>query len=918
MALCVALLQGGVANAQSNTAATPATPASAEEPTPATTASAEESKDIVVTGSRIQRAGFDAPTPTTVIGAIELRQGDRPNLGEVLNDLPQFRATSTPQTTTGNLNNSATTADLRGLGSIRTLTLLDGHRFTGSNDLAIVPQALVKRVDVVTGGASAAYGSGAVAGVVNIILNDDLKGLTVGANTGISSRGDTAKHGIDATYGTKFAGDRGHFMIAAEWLKEDGAFGRESRPNLDSAIFGRANGQLVLANNVNYTILNSAGSVLSTAARPYNLSFSPDGRSVIPLPLGSETNGQFTVGGTGNSLYDYVAVTSPYDRINVYGRASYDVTGDMKFWVDGSFSRVHSNFPLFPETPTSTISADNAYLTPDIKTSLAAAGVTYPFLLGKILTNVGTNNYASYSSTRRNLEGSAGIDGKVGKFKYNLYYDHGELRNAQSLYNQRITANYNRAIDAVVGAGGTPVCRVNAVTVTDAACSPINLFGNVPVSAAALAYAFGSGSVTTTTKLDAVGGSISGSLFSLPAGSVDIAVGGDFRWEKLTTDYLDPISVARGFGTLNSSILNGGFSVKEGFGEINVPVFDIPQAVHFELNGAARYSDYSTAGGIWSWKGGGTLRVVNDLLLRGTYSRDIRSPVIAELFTTTSTNIGNVNDPFNRTGGNPTPQANTISYSGGNPGLVPETARTLTLGSSYSPHFIRGLRLSVDYYKIDIKNVIATLSAQDTLSNCYTRNPNDPTCGGLISRTAATPANPTGPIAFITRTFQNLASYETSGVDVEISYVMPARNIVPSLGGSLRFRGLANYTPHLYINTGIAVVDRAGDVGNSAGFTTPHWRGTGSVSYQSDVVGIDLRLRYVGGGKFDHAQAIVNNDVAARAYVDLGLQLNVAKRITIFGTINNLFDRDPPYVTYASANYDMIGRYFSGGVKVNF
>ncbi|MES2453104.1 MAG: TonB-dependent receptor [Pseudomonadota bacterium] len=860
---------------------------------------AEAPDEIVVTGSRIQRSGFNAPTPTTVVGEAELRQGNRPSIAQVLNDMPQFRGSSTPATTVGNTTSGVSTADLRGLGAVRTLTLLNGHRFTGSNDLNIVPQNLIKRVDVVTGGASAAWGSGAVAGVVNIILDDELKGLRMGAQTGISSRGDMGRYGVDMAWGTSFAGDRGHFMISADYLQENGAFGRKDRPNLESAVFQRPDGKLILANDVNYTVLNRGGSLLRTNGTPYNLIFNPDG-SVGPLPLGSQTAGQFTVGGNGQNIYDYVAVSSPYQRNNIYARATFDITDSLKIWADGSYSRMWGNYSFFPETPIVAIMPDNAFLTPAARSQLTAAGVTGPFLLGRILDDVGPNRMLNFKFSRRNLEGSLGLKGSFGDgWGYDAYYDHGEARSDQSLYNQRIKANFDRAIDAVL-VNGTPVCRVNAVTVTDPNCTPINLLGNGNISSAAVAYAFGGTRSISTIKLDAAGASLHGHPFSTWAGPVDIAVGTDFRWEALVTNYIDPMSKANAFATLNSAPTNGRFSVKEVFGEVNLPLIDLKDAVHFEINGAARYSDYSTSGGIWSWKTGGTLRLVNDLLLRSVYSRDIRSPSVPEYFSTRSTNIADLYDPFRQA-----TQAGVRIYTGGNPNLTPEISHTLTVGGSYSPHYVRGLSISVDYYDIKIDNVITVVTVPDTLAQCFRTNPNDPTCGGVITRGA------NGAMESIAATYRNLVSYSTRGLDIEASYRTSLGN------GKLGFRVLANHIFDLMIANANSTTDVAGVVGGDTAFSTPKWRLTGTVTYENAGFGADLRARYVGGGIYSKTQAILNNQISSRTYVDLGLRFKVGD-FTLFGNVNNMFDVAPPYTPYTNPNYDVIGRYFSGGVKVKF
>jgi outer membrane receptor protein involved in Fe transport len=863
----------------------------------------------VVTGSLIQRAGFDAPTPTTVVSGLELLQGDRPNIALVLNDLPQFRATSTPATTVGNTNNSASTADLRGLGANRTLTLLNGHRFAGSGDLNTVPQDIIKKVDVVTGGASATWGSGAVSGVVNIILDDNFTGLEVGADGGGSARSDAKRYGFNGAYGTNFLEDRGHFMIAGEYLKDEGAFDRPSRPQLLAQIFQDSTGQLSVQAPVNYTIINAGGVIIGGKANQQV--FNHDG-SLSPLVLGSPTAGNFTVGGNGQTIYDYIAVTSPYQRANLFSRGSLDINADTKAWLNLSYTDVWSNFPFFPATPIFAVKADNPFLTAGARAQLTALGATLPLTVGRILDDAGSQGYLNYKSDRQTYDVSTGIDGGLGHgWTYSAYFGHGESRTDEHLANQQITANFAKAIDAVAAPDGTPICRANAVTVTAPGCVPINLLGNGNISSAAVAYSFGSAQQITVSKLDTAGVVFRGQPFSTWAGPVDLAGGAEYRKQTQGVNFVDPTSLASGFTSLNFAPVAGAFTVKEGFGEVNVPVLDLPEVLHVEVNGAARYSDYSNSGGIWSWKYGATARVQQDLLVRSTYSRDIRSPGVSELFSTKGTNIANAQDPF--TGQT---QANTVSFTGGNASLVPEVSHTFTVGGSYSPHYIPGLSASIDYYDIDIADAISTLSLQDTLNSCYAKNPNDPTCGGVISRT------PTGTINFVTRTYRNLADYRTQGIDFEASYVMGLYRLVSSWEGSLRFRYLANHVSEVLVNDGVRVTQVAGVVGDTTTFDTPKWRQTASVTYQYNDLSADLRLRYVGGGIFSkqlgaNGKPISNNEVDARTYTDIGARYNI-RNATLYVSIANLFDVQPPLVTYASPFYDVIGRYYSGGVKVKF
>ncbi|HEY1921725.1 MAG TPA: TonB-dependent receptor, partial [Tepidisphaeraceae bacterium] len=408
---------------------------------------------------------------------------------------------------------------------------------------------------------------------------------------------------------------------------------------------------------------------------------------------------------------------------------------------------------------------------------------------------------------------------------------------------------------------------------------------------------------TQTQSLSAAGGSIRGNPFDTWAGPVSIASGLDYRKEELELDNIDPLSASGALGGFNNSGTAGAFDVWEGFFEGEVPLLNDEHVAKIDLNGAARYSDYSTSGGIWSWKYGGTVRLIDDVLLRSVYSRDIRSPDIQELFTAHSQQILNITDPLN----------NNLSYpvnnfSGGNTALQPELSHTLTLGGTYSPHFIPGLSMSLDYYHIIIKEAIDTLSSQDIINLCA--NGNQALCAQITRGS-------NGLITQINSTYLNLDSYNTHGVDSEIAYTMPLSRLLPNAGGNLRLRSLTTYVPSLIINTGVSTVDRAGDVGDFVCFSacTPKWRSVESLAYDNSTYGGDVRVRYVGGGNWDSLQPIVNNHIAARTYVDLGAHVSFGD-LTILANIQNAFDRSPPFVLYASNFYDVWGTYFTLSFKM--
>ena len=868
------------------------------------------SAEIVVTGSRIDRAGFDQPTPTIVLGEDLLDQGARSNIQQALNDQPQFRPTVTPQVSGGNTSSGTAPVDLRGLGTGRTLTLINGRRFVGDNNLNFVPSNLIERVEVVTGGASAAWGSGAVAGVVNIILDDDLEGLTLGATTGLASRGDAMRYGFDGSFGTSFADGAGHFMIGAEYVNDEGILNRNSRPNLGSTGLAPAPGGVALVEDVNFADTSVGGVILSGVLA--GQTFNPDG-TLRPF-RGPDARG---VGGAdGVNLYDYVVAATPFERAAAYARVSYDV-GFGTIWADATYGRVISAYPFFPDftiatggvTPPLTIQASNPFLSQGIRDRLAAAGET-SFTFNRLFAGPYT---LEFDADRETIEGAIGIDGKFGSdWDYSAWFSHGEVDSNQQLSGSRLAANFGNAIDAV-SAGGQIVCGINAdadPTNDDPACAPINPFGVGNVSAEALGYTTGTQQSFSTSKLDSLGVEVQGDLIDLWAGPLTVAVGFESRWEELSGSRT-PETLAGGFALpVFVSDLSGDFDVQEGFGEVALPLLDIDDAVTLDFNGAARYSDYSSSGGIWSWKLGGTARIVNDILLRVTRSRDIRSPSINELFSQRSINIGPVVDdpslrPPNAGPGYNANPAQVTSFTGGNPDLVPETSSTLTFGGSISPSFVPGLSLSVDYYDIEIEGAIVALSRDAVVQSCA--GGNQDACDRVIR-------DSNGTITTIFSGFQNVASFETSGIDFEVSYLRPLWN------GNLRLRALANYVEKFVFDDGISRVDTAGDVGSSTPNAIPKWRANASVAYDADEFGTYARVRYVDGGKFNSALdgVLINNDIESRTYVDLGVRFRVADRFTLSGDVTNVFDVDGPLSPVGSNLYDIFGTYYTVSARVEF
>jgi iron complex outermembrane recepter protein len=812
--------------------------------------------EIVVTGSRISTAGFDAPTPTTVIGEAELQQAGRTDIAATLADLPQFRATQTATSTNTVTESGQSPADLRGLGSSRTLVLVNNRRYVSSGDLQTVPYSLVKRVDVVTGGASAAYGSDAVAGVVNIILDDDKEGTEFGAQHGVSTHGDGEKNLFEGSFGTRFLDDRAHFMIGGDYLKDEGIAPAIRRPLIGatSLLGGVPFGNL-------HEVRRNEGGLINTGVLA-GQTFGPDG-TLRPFQYGTLIPGTpYMIGGEGYHIDQFRSISAPIERSNILARASYEVSDTLKVWVETSYNKVADERVYFPDLAINqlTFSWDNPFLnlTPAQRAQVQAAGET-DFTMGRAVTDMAL---VRYKYDREAVQATIGIDGSLadGQWRYNAYYGRGKQKQDMNLLNLTLTEEFDNALDAVVGPGGTPVCRVALANPTTA-CRPLNLFGSGRADPAAIDYATADWRALQTTWLDTAGVSISGEPFQLWNQPVSFATGIEYRKESMAVSY-DENSLAERFNTINGvNIDKIGNNVKEAFVEVAVPLLaDVPFVKTLNFNGAARLSDYSTSGSIWSWKLGGTWHVVDDFKFRATRSRDIRAANLTELFSTPSTFFTNVIDTSQPS----QPTTQVILFTGGNPNLDPEIADTVTVGAVYSPSFVPGLEISLDYYDIKIEDVIIDLTAQQIINSCYEQS-NQAACAQIVRNAA-------GVMTEINATFINLARFVNKGFDLEASYRTHLDGI--GLPGQLTVRALANYVDTLAQDNGLVTIEGAGYLGYQTGFLAPKWRGTVSFTYESDLLGADLRARYVDGGGYAPMEVLgvtSSAHIASRTYVDLGL-----------------------------------------------
>ena len=886
--------------------------------------------DIVVTGSRVVSNGYQAPTPITVVGSEDLKNS-APNITEALRQLPQLTGSTGPSTPSftpgGSVSSTSSTANLRNLGITRTLVLLDGRRppasgVTGTADIAMFPQQLIKRVDIVTGGASAAYGSDAVAGVVNFVLDTKFRGVMGEVRNGISTRGDGHSWAAEASAGFGFADDRGSVILSGSINEQDPIDGsardwaQRGWATIPNPTYTTTNGQpqLLFREDVNLAsatyggIITGArrGSTRVGAGSLRDIQFGPTGAQSL-YQHGQFFTGTVEVGGEGPRYP--AAVVSDVNAKTAFGHAEFDFSNNFSVFAEGAYGYSKTFYPLlmpfFIGSGGLVIQQDNAFLPANIRQTMAANGFT-SIELGKLDGTWGQN---LVTNTTKTLNLTTGFKASFGGFSVDGYYEHGESRFLLETDNQRVLANTRQAADAVVNpATGQIVCRSTLTNPTDG-CVPWNPFGTAAFTPEQRAYQGGSGFARSIAKQDVVALTVRGNLFSTWAGDVAAAVGAEYR-DMSGNIEVDPISSVVGFNATNPQGSGGGYNVKEAFGEILVPLFrgnDFLKSIDF--NGAVRRTDYSTSGGVTTWKLGLTSELVDGLRLRGTYSRDIRAPNIGDLFGPRTRNVAAIIDPFR----NNEVTQNVFTFTGSNADLVPERAKTIAAGFSYRPDFLPGFGFSVDYYSIKIEDAITTLSAQQLVNQCF---------AGDQSLCALTFRGADGRLTDVNGVALNIATVKISGVDVDASYSTDL------FGGKFSLRGIATYLDNYTQEArGVASVRYDG----TGSF--PSWRANLQATYTSGGTTVSVQERFIGAHRRVIAPITVDQDrVPEVFYTNLTIRQQFEAgnaKPELFLTVNNLFDRDPPpsdtnNVTLGTSRqvdpllYDTVGRYITIGGRIRF
>ncbi|THD77903.1 MAG: TonB-dependent receptor [Phenylobacterium sp.] len=801
---------------------------------PATPAAGNTLQELVVTGSRIPRPNLEQPTPVSVISPTIIQQAGPQNLGDIIAQLPAVGNTNTVRANSNNFGNSAgiSSIDLRNLGTSRTLVLVDGQRHVNGDvglnavDINSIPPELVDHVEVVTGGASAIYGSDAVSGVVNIIMKKRFEGLQMDAQVG-SFDGYGAKYSASATFGKTFLDDRLNLTGSVFYNKENTIWVRDIPgannygtitnpadltgpvdPSFLSSPAARRNDGIpdsLFVPHVGSDFVTPNGTLINALTFAPQFMFDAKG-NVIPAAARSGFNsfafGQFPA--NCQDCYfgeDLNQEQSPIETKGADFRANFDWTAHLHANLDAKLVQSNVQNQIQPSFTFADfqLQPDNAFIQPDLRAALAGTPPGLYPLIGEFLQPGGR----SQDIKRQTYRIVGGLNGDFDAGFANINWDgalnYGKVSTTVTNNDLEILANFHAAFDSVINpATGQPACRINVPSAgppaladdeTSAApgCVPFNPFAPGRNSAQAFAYSFGSFDThdTLSQEVASLNANFDTSrFFNLQGGSLGVALGAEYRQER-TKDVNDP-ALVNGLTENLSNNSSGGYNVKEAYIELSQTIFKDwrPFMQELTLDAAFRGADYSTVGRVGAYKFSGDYGPVSWLKFRTTYSRSIRAPNITEAFLPPTPGFFSVVDPCSAENiGSQTNFAHNCAAAGipagfvantnasitgqtsGNPDLLPEKSISYTGGIVFQPPVVPGLAITLDFYGIKIKNAISQVSAQSIINNCFNSASLDPTFCSLFTRDPTT-----HNINFVKTTFVNSSKLLTQGYEMHVTY----------------------------------------------------------------------------------------------------------------------------------------------------
>ncbi len=948
-------------------------------------------EEIVVTSSRIRRPGDSFSNPVVAIDAEAILNSGTTNLSNYLKELPALVGSLDANDAAGSNafigGTGLSLLDLRNLGVERTLVLVDGRRHvaalpgTAAVDVDTIPIALVERIEVQTGGASAIYGADGVSGVVNFIMKRDFEGVDARAQIGRSAHGDAQARIFSVAAGENFADGRGNVTFALEYSSEERlsssrrAYSRSPSAvsfmeNPDDASDDPSIPDEIPIRDVRYYDSSPHGAVFVDGDffEMWNGDDTPFDGGTIPFipPF-------YQQGGSGTPTTGYIGDLLP--ELNRYTGnlfVTYEISpaarlfGELKYSRSESFSVSSPTFDFFLYLP-----EDNAFLPPNIAASMTAANAGGVFV-SRDHFDLGVRDEDIERETIRSVLGIGGD--MTSNIRYEASYVYGESKIANEIGNNRYNDRFAAALDAVIDpATGQPVCRSNLdpTAVPDnlieqgwdeydplagtwagsftpgpnSGCVPVNIFGDGSVSEEAAAWIMTDSLHRSKIKQHVVQAYVSGDTsdwFELPAGAPGFALGAEWREEKSESNPPIEDTLALTFGN-NLLPVGGRYDVAEIFSEVSVPLLrEQPFAELLSVDGAVRFSDYSTTGNATTWKMGLIWSPISDIAFRATVAEATRAPNIDELFDPGGQDFEGIDDPcdinnldegsstraancaalLSSLGVDPTtfidPNSATIAgESRGNPALEEETAETTTVGFVLRPRFMPNFSLSIDWYDIELTNAISTASAEESAQICVDSPTLENDFCGLITRRAGT-----GAIASFVQSPLNVADFRTEGYDFSVNYRLdPAALGATGEWGEFNFSLIGNKLEELtFINLPGAEPDP--ELGEE---DRPEWQMNFDLTWQLNTLLVNYGFNYIDETyRYTFQQRRANPDIVAPEYRkydarfthDVQVRYGLANGVTVYGGVNNLTDQEPD-IGRVFYPVSAVGRYFYMGATFN-
>ncbi len=928
-------------------------------------------EEVVTTGSRIARADLENPMPVRVLKMEDAERFGHTDLYSALAEMPGIGVGNSLLSSSNGWDSGAAFINLRNLGTNRSLTLIDGRRRVSSSarasavDIGTIPLGMIDRVEVVTGGAAAVYGADAVTGAVNIITKKEITETTFSAKMGVSERNDANESQVSMSTGFNFAEGRGRVAVGGTFTKTDPLFMYDRydwryQPFVlaNPANTGTADGVYDNVNLYHYRqhyYAYEPNFWLPGEQKRYMLQADGTVRAMVHDTYYSNGPAQFATGdgGDGRNLTDMTQYRGGEDSLSVLGRTEFDLTDTLRlagyanfaktdYDGAGTYWRDDTRTTFFAGAGSAKAYLDNPFLPDSIRAVMLEKGLT-SLNIDRTYGNFPVRNEDHHRKTSTvGLE----LSGTLGEnISWSTFAQYGRVTDHAIEGDVPWKSHWLAARDVIAGPDGQPMCRSEAARAEG--CIPLNIFSQEPASEALKDYVLSDRDEYRTTTQQVFGAELNGSALELPAGKIGYAFGVEYRRDTLENRD-DPMALSGelvyGGGPGARSQLDVSADVKEVFTEVLIPVLaDLPFARHVNAELAYRYSDYNTVGGTDAWKVGLIWEPVQGFSVRGVQSRSVRTPNFGELYEPvfTNTTLGSISDPCMVASyyasaqraancaalgvpapGIVDPKVGPHVTTGGNPDLAPEISDSLTLGFVWQPTFLANFDLTMDYWDIDIEDVIYQLSYTQVLNLCVDMPSIDnPYCAAQGRN--QTPDRPTaehgilmpaGAALWVKAQQANISRLHARGVDVGLNYrVAVGQGLLGfRLAGTRLIEDVLETTP------GVA----AGDQPRAGSYTNPKTRATLTTTYDLGNFGMALSSRYWGKG-LGNVLALSNeqyedNTVPSVTYHDMSARYSFGRTHTLNLAVSNLFDKKPPQMGFGEPGiyfggqvYDLVGRFYN-------